>query len=455
MRRKKAAKAVKKNGKIDELNVINPKAAGIDIGSGEHWVCVPESSSKDNIRKFGTFTFALLEMANWLSECGVTTVAMESTGIYWIPLYEVLESRGFEVNLCNAKHAKNVPGRAKTDRCDCSWLKKLHTYGLLSASFIPPANIRELKSLMRHRENLVRESSRHIQHMQKALTSMNVLLHKVVKDITGKTGMQIIRAILGGDTNPRELVKYRHPSIKASDEEVVQALEGNYRFEHLFILKQAVESYDFVIKQIAEFDSCIDILLSQMDKKEDNKKNPVPKTKRPANVSYSSQVLLYEIFGVDLLQIPGLSALSIRKLIGEIGLDMNRWKNSKYFTSWLGLSPNRKISGGKVLSEKTNKVQSRAACIFRMSASTLWKSNTYLGGFLRRKKSQIGSAKALTATARKIAVIVYTMVKEKVSYQELGAEYYEQKYKDRSVKRLLRQAKRLGFSLNPLEVAKV
>lgn len=455
MIRKRATKTVKKNAKVDELMVVNPNSAGVDIGSGEHWVCVPESSCEENIRKFGTYTSDLKKIADWLYECGVTTVAMESTGVYWIALYEVLESRDFEVNLCNAKHAKNVPGRTKTDRADCGWLKKLHTYGLLSASFIPPASIRELKVLMRHRENLIRQSSRHIQHMQKALTFMNVLLHKVVKDITGVTGMKIIRAILSGETNPRKLVKYRHKTIKAGEEEMVKALEGNYRFEHLFILKQAVESYDFVIQQIAEFDSTIDDLFSQLDKQEDNEKTPVPKAKRPSGVSYSEQVQLYEIFGVDLLQIPGLGALSIRKLIGEIGLDMNRWRSSKYFTSWLGLSPNRKVSGGKVLSEKTNQVQSRAACIFRMSASTLWKSNTYLGGFLRRKKSQIGSAKALTATARKMAVILYTMVKEKISYQELGAEYYDQKYKERSVKRLMRQARKLGFSLDKLDVVGV
>ena len=228
----------------------------------------------------------------------------------------------------------------------------------------------------------------------------------------------------------------------------------NWSFEHLFILKQVVESYDFVIKQISEFDSAIDDLFSGLDKQADNKKNPLPKVKKSSKVNYSERVQLYEIFGVDLIQIPGLSALTLRKLIGEVGLDMSRWKNFKNFTSWLGLSPNRKVSGGKVLSERTNQVQSKAAGIFRMAASTLRTSDTFLGGFLRRKKSHIGSAKAITATARKIAVIFYTMVKEKISYQELGAEYYEQKYKERSVKRLMRQAKRLGFSLNQLELVK-
>jgi len=379
---------------------------------------------------------------------------MESTGVYWIPLYEVLEERGFDLNLCNAKHAKNVPGRTKTDRYDCKWLQKLHTYGLLSASFIASSEIRELKVLMRHRDNLIQESSRHIQRMQKTLTYMNVLLHKVVSDITGYSGMRIIRAILAGETDSHKLVKYRHKTVKASEEEIVKALEGNYRFEDLFILKQVVESYDFVIKQISEFDSAIDDLFSGLDKQADNKKNPLPKVKKSSKVNYSERVQLYEIFGVDLIQIPGLSALTLRKLIGEVGLDMSRWKNFKNFTSWLGLSPNRKVSGGKVLSERTNQVQSKAAGIFRMAASTLRTSDTFLGGFLRRKKSHIGSAKAITATARKIAVIFYTMVKEKISYQELGAEYYEQKYKERSVKRLMRQAKRLGFSLNQLELVK-
>ncbi len=452
MKRKRSLKSVKKSADLEKLLIVNPCAAGIDIGSGEHWICVPKSCSERNIRQFGTYTSDLKDIADWLSECGTTTVIMESTGVYWIPLYEVLEARGFEVNICNAKHAKNVPGRTKTDRYDCQWLQKLHTYGLLASSFIPTGNIRELKVLMRHRDNLIKQSSRHIQHMQKALTHMNVLLHKVVTDITGDTGMNIIRAILSGETRSGELVKYRHKRVKKSEEEMLKALEGNYRYEQLFILKQAFESYDFVIKQIAEIDSTIDDLFSQMDKQEDNKKNPVSKTKKSHKVNYSQQVQLYEVTGVDLVHVPGLNPLSIQKLIGETGLDMSCWKTLKHFTSWLGLSPNREISGGKLLSNKTKKVQSRAAAIFRMSASTLRTSNTYLGCFLRKKRAQIGKAKALTATARKIAVIYYIMMRDKIPYQELGAEYFDQKYKQRAISRLKRQAKRFGFSLSELKV---
>ena len=272
-------KTDKRKVKEEELKLVNAHAAGIDIGSGEHWVSVHSSFCDNNIRKFGVYTSDLLEIADWLKECEVTSVIMESTGIYWIPLYEVLESKGFQLNLCNAKHAKNVPGRKKTDLIDCDWLRKLHSYGMLSASFIPTKNIREVKVLMRHRGKLVQQSSRHIQHMQKSLTLMNFYLQKVVTDITGLTGMKIIKSIISGEIDPKKLVKHRHKRIKKSKEEMIKALEGNIQFEQMFILKQAVESYEFILKQIEDIDSAIDDLLSQMDKQEDNTKNPVIKKK--------------------------------------------------------------------------------------------------------------------------------------------------------------------------------
>ncbi len=451
--KKKISKKFKSNQNIE---IIHPNAAGIDIGSKEHWVCVPPNITP-NIRTFGSFTSDLHAIANWLKECKVKTIAMESTGVYWISLYQVLESQGFEIFLTNARHSKNVPGRTKTDRLDCQWLQKLHTFGLLSASFIPPEKIRKLKSLLKHRDNLVQLSSKFIQHMQKSLQQMNLLLHQVISDITGQTGLKILNAILNGERNPVTLAKLKNKGIKSSTNEIAKALEGDYREEHLFTLKQSLESYRFQQKQIEKCDIEIEKHLQLLDKKVNAKDNPPPSKSGRKKVlknkpKYDARTYLYEITGIDITKIPGLDVLSIQNIIATTGLDMSKWKTEKYFTSWLSLSPNKKISGGKELSNKTRKAKNRAALSFRRAAVSLERSKSYLGAFYRRMKSRNGPPIAITATARKIAVIFYHMMKKGEEFHELGENYYMDTYKDKMLKKLKKQAEKMGFELSPVSI---
>jgi transposase len=435
--------------------MINPNAAGIDVASEEMWVCVPEDRAEDNVRKFGAFTDDLYAIADWLKECGVTSVAMESTGIYWIPLYQVLEERGFEVCLVNARQMKNVSGRPKTDRLDCRWIQRLHSYGLLMASFRPTDEICQLRSLLRHRDNVIRQSAKHIQHMQKALHQMNVLLDKVISDITAVTGMAIMQKILDGERNPVKLAKLRNPHIKSSEEEIAKALKGDYREEHIFVLRQAYNSYQFAQRQIRECDRAVEKWLQRTEKAIDVNEHPLPEATRNQRKPQKNEPpeatrsFLYEIYGLDLTQIPGFQASSIQTLLSEVGRDLTKWKTEKHFTSWLGLSPNLKRSGGKDQSSNTRKVQSRAAAVFRIAASSLKNSTSYLGAFYRRMRGRIGPAKALTATARKLAVIFYHMVKDRQPYKELGEDYYYKQQEQRQLKRLKKQAKLLGYELVP------
>jgi transposase len=448
----------KKSLRDRKLEMINPNAAGIDVASEEMWVCVPEDrvdQPEGNVRKFGAFTCDLYAIAEWLQACGVRSVAMESTGIYWIPLYQVLEERGFEVCLVNARQMKNVSGRPKTDRLDCRWIQRLHSYGLLMPSFRPEDEICQLRSLLRHRDALIRGAARHIQHMQKALHQMNLLLDKVISDITGVTGMAIIRQILAGERDPQVLATLRNPHIKTSETEIAKALEGDYRDEHLFVLRQAYEAYQFAQEQMHRCDTTIEAWLQRTEKVIDASTHPLPPStschKKPQNnePSYDARSYLYEIYGVDLTQIPGFQASTIQTLLSEVGRDMTKWKTEKHFTSWLGLCPNFKRSGGKDQSSHTRKIQSRSARAFRAAARALAKSKSYLGAFYRRMKARLGKPKAITATARKLAVIFYNMVKHGRNYQELGEDYYLKQQKQRQLKRLKNQAKLFGFELVP------
>lgn len=390
--------------------MINKDAAGIDIGSGEHWVAVPEDRDEEPVRCFGCFTADLHAMARWLKECGVTTVAMESTGVYWIPCYQILEEHGFEVKLVNARHVKNVPGR-KSDVSDCQWLQRLHTYGLLSGSFRPDDQICVLRSYWRHRSNLVRYASDHIQHMQKALTQMNLHLHKVLSNVTGVTGMNIIRAIISGERDPEKLALMRERGVKNTPEAIAKALEGDYRQEHLFALKQAVELYDFYHRQIEACDREIERYLHTFEAKVDPVQNPLPKQKRKKEMRYQSFVdlrtELYRVSGIDFTQIPGLDVVTVQTILSEIGLDPGKFPTEKRFASWLGLCPNNRITGGQVKSTKTRKTANRAANAFRMAAQSVANSNTGLGGFYRRIRARLGAPKAITATAHKLARIFY------------------------------------------------
>ena len=445
----------KKSGS-SSFSMINKDAAGIDIGSGEHWVAVPEDRDEEPVRRFGCFTADLHAMARWLKQCGVTTVAMESTGVYWIPCYQILEEHGFEVKLVNARHVKNVPGR-KSDVSDCQWLQRLHTYGLLSGSFRPDDQICVLRSYWRHRSNLVRYASDHIQHMQKALTQMNLHLHKVLSNVTGVTGMNIIRAIISGERDPEKLALMRERGVKNTPETIAKALEGDYRQEHLFALKQAVELYDFYHRQIEACDREIERYLHTFGAKVDPVQNPLPKQKRKKEMRYQSFVdlrtELYRVSGIDFTQIPGLDVVTVQTILSEIGLDPGKFPTEKRFASWLGLCPNNRITGGQVKSTKTRKTANRAANAFRMASQSLANSNTGLGGFYRRIRARLGAPKAITATAHKLARIFYRMWTTGQSYTDLGSDYYENRYKERVLRNITRRARELGYDavLQPIE----
>ncbi len=451
---KKRARS-KKSQREQQLEMINPNAAGIDVASEEMWVCVPEDRAENNIRKFGAFTCDLYAIADWLKACGVTGVAMESTGIYWIPLYQVLEERGFEVCLVNARQMKNVSGRPKTDRLDCRWIQRLHSYGLLMASFRPDDATCQLRSLLRHRDAVIRGAARHIQHMQKALHQMNLLLDKVISDITGVTGTAIIDRILAGERDPLKLASLRDCRIRATEDEIAKALEGDYRKEHLFVLRQAYEAYQFTQTQMRACDQEIEAWLQKTEKAIDIGEHPLPpatrsrKKARDNEPSYDARSYVYQIYGVDLTQIPGVQASTIQTLLAEVGRDLTKWPTEKHFTSWLGLCPNFKRSGGKDLSSQTRKVNSRAARAFRLAARSLANSKSALGAFYRRMKSRLGKPKALIATARKLAVIFYRMVTSGKTYTDLGEDYYLKQQQQRHLKRLKKQAKLLGFDLVP------
>lgn len=431
------------------LQHLNLNAAGIDIGSKSHFVAVPVGADENPVREFQCFTADLHRLADWLTSCGVTTVAMESTGTYWIPVFEILESRGFEVKLVNAHHVKNVPGR-KTDVQDCQWIQQLHTYGLLEGAFRPAEQVCALRAYIRHRMNQVRYAGVHIQHMQKALTQMNLLLHNVVSDITGTSGMRIIKAIIAGERNPLVLANMRHASCRNSAETIAKSLQGNYRQEHLFSLKQAVESFEFYQSQIADCDREIDSLLATFDSATEETRPPNPKgPKQPRKrlTAFNLQNELYRISGVDLTRIDGIDSTTALKVVSETGLDMDRWKSDKHFSSWMGLSPGSKISGGKRLSGKTKPVVNRAATALRMAASSLYNSSCALGAFYRRMKARLGAPKAITATAHKLARLIYSMLKHGTEYTDLGQDYYEQRYKARSIKNLKKRASQFGLEL--------
>lgn len=451
----KKSATTKKTLLKQQLAMINPNAAGIDVASEEMWVCVPADRAETTVRKFGAFTCDLQAIADWLTECRVTTVAMESTGIYWIPLYQILETRGFEVCLVNARQMKNVSGRPKTDRLDCRWIQRLHSYGLLMPSFRPPDEICQLRCLLRHREALIRGAARHTQHMQKALHQMNLLLDKVISDITGVTGTAIIEQMLAGERDPVTLAKLRDCRIHATEDDIAKALHGDYREEHLFVLRQAYEAYQFAQTQLATCDQAVEAWLRKTEKTLDVREHPLPPATRPRRKpqdnepTYDARSYVYEIYGVDLTQIPGLQASTIQTLLAEVGRDMRKWPTEKHFTSWLGLCPNLKRSGGNDQSSHTRKVQSRAAKALRLAARTLRTSPSSLGAFYRRLNGRVGPAKALTATARKLAVIFYNMVKLGKTYTDVGEDAYLKQQTQRHLKHLKKQANRLGFDLVP------
>lgn len=443
-------KAKARKGRKNEFQVINPHAAGIDVGSKFHIVAVSPEHDPNPVRKFSSFTTDLHRLADWLEAVGVTTIAMESTGVYWIPVFEILESRGFDVILVNARESKRVPGR-KTDIKDAQWIQQLHQYGLLSASFQPSEKIASLRSYLRHRERLTEYAAAHIQHMQKALMQMNLQLQHVVSDITGDTGMRIIREIIKGERSPSKLASYRHYSCKESEETIAAALTGNYRPEHVFVLKQAVTLYDFYQEQIKECDQEIEKALDALNADSKTPSEPLPEARRKRKQKKEPDIpireKLFTLTGVDPTQIYGIGPHMALRLVAECGTDMTKWPTSKHFTSWLTLSPGNKISGGKVLSSRTRRTKNRATTLLRIAAVNIGKTQTALGAFYRRLAARVGKAKAVTATARKLAVLFYNLMRYAKAYVEPGADYYERQYRERVLRTLSRKAQALGYYL--------
>jgi transposase len=431
----------------------HPDAAGIDIGGSSHYVAVPADRDPQPVRSFGAFTEDLFALSDWLSACRITTVAMEATGVYWIPLFEILERRGFEVVLVNARHVKNVPGR-KSDVIDCQWLQELHAMGLLSASFRPSDPIVALRSLVRQRKMLVEYAASHVQHIQKALVQMNIQLQNVVTDVTGVTGMKIIRDILRGERDPKILAAHRDYRCKSTTETIEKSLIGNWRDEHLFTLGQAVELNDFYEHQIVECDRVIAAYSAALPAVADAEQIP-PSSKRRKTLErnepqFDARGRAYQLVGVDLTQIDGIRGYTALQLIAEIGTDMSRWKTASHFASWLALCPGTNITGGRRRSGRQPRKAHRAASILRMAAISIRNSRTALGAFFRRKRSQLGPARAIVATAHKLARLIYTLIKDRRQFTEPGESAYELQHRERAVRSLKRKAQSLGFDLTKI-----
>jgi transposase len=416
-----------------------------------HYVAVPVERDPEPVRCFKTFTADLHLLADWLVACGIKTVAMEATGVYWIPIYEILEARGLEVLLVNARHVKSVPGR-KSDVTDCEWLRELHSVGLLRGSFRPAAEIAALRSYLRHRETLIQSATTTINRMQKALVQMNLQLHVVISDITGATGLRILRDIVNGQTDPQQLAKHRDARCQASEAEIAAALTGHYRPEHLFVLRQNLELYDAFQGQIQSCDTQIEGQLRSLIASGVAPEQPLPAVRsRPRARSneprFDVRTPLHQLTGADLSQIDGIGPYNALRLISEIGTDMSRWPTEHHFASWATLAPHNKISGGRLLSSRTPPSANRAAAILRVAAMSLGRTQTALGAFYRRLAYRIGKAKAITATARKLAILVYRTLKGELVYQDPGATAYDARHRESVLRRLRQRAAALGFSL--------
>ena len=444
------------------LEIVHPHAAGIDVGNSSHYVAVRPDRDPDSVRRFECFTADLHRMADWLQQCGVTTVALQSTGVYWIPIYEILDARGFEVYLVNARHTKNLPGR-KTDVQESQWLLKLHTYGLLRNSFHPSAAIRIMRTYWRQRGDHVHAVSTCIQRMQKVLTQMNIQLANVISDLSGWTGQRIVRAILAGERDPQTLAGLSHPGIHATRDAIAKSLEGTWQPDLLFVLQQEVTMYDAYEQRIAECDQELERHLQSFpDRTQDTppaseSPSPAPpgararmKRRRKAG-SHTPQFdlgrELQRISGVDLTRIDGIEVGVAETVISEVGLDMTRWPTEAHFASWLGLCPDNRITGGKVRRRGTRHVINRAATALRLAATTLLRSQSYLGAQYRRLRGKLGAPKAITAMAHKLARLVYRMLKWGHEYVDKGLMYYEERHRDQQVQLLKKRATKLGLQL--------
>lgn len=434
-----------------QLRRINPRAAGIDIGSASHWVAIDPSLSEQPVQEFAAYTRDLQALANWLVEHKIQTVAMEATGVYWIALFEVLRERGLEVCLVDARATKQVAGR-KSDISDCQWIQELHSYGLLKQAFVPEAQIATLRSYVRQRDRWVADASRAIQHMQQALELMNVKLTEVVNDITGTTGMAIIDSILAGERDAERLSELRNGRCAHSQEEIARALLGSWREEHLFALAQARDYYRYLGERIAACDVRIAAAMKACASPEGPKSEPPKVGKRDTSAhpfGFDAQGHCFQMTGVDLTAIAGVGANTVLTVLSETGTDLSAWRSERAFGSWLGLAPNPRKSGGRVVRSGTKPGAQRAATAFRLAARSLSNSKSALGAFYRRLRARIGAPKAITATAYKIAKLFYRMLKSKQPYQEIGQAAYDERFRARRLRSLRRMATELGFSLVP------
>jgi transposase len=446
---------------LEDRPVLEPNAAGIDVGAREMFVAVPPGRDENPVRIFATFTEDLHRLTDWLVQCGITTAVMESTGVYWIPLFEILEQRGIRPCLVNARHMKNVPGR-RTDWHECQWLQFLHSVGLLRAAFRPEQHICAVRTVLRHRNELLQAASQHVLHIHKALTQMNLQIHHVISDITGVTGLAIVDAILAGQRNATELAQLRDPRMKVNTETIRKSLEGNWRSEHLFTLGQSRDLYRIYQQQVVKCDLEIEEMLQQFEPRADPAQRPLPpdrklnrdgRKKRKKNghphPEFDLRTETYKLFGVDVTQIPGLDENAL-PLFSEVGRDMSRWPTAANFVSWLALCPDNDISGGRVLWRGARRIKNRAGHLFRLAAFSLHHSPTPLGNYLRRMKAKLGPKAATMATAHKIALIFYTIVKNQVEYDETIWATRDSQREKRLEAKIKRQAKQLGYELVPI-----
>jgi transposase len=438
------------------LNRIQPHAAGMDIGAHEIWVCIPGDRGTQIVRLFGTYTADLHAIGRWLQEHNIRTVAMESTGVYWIPIFEYLELLGFQCCLISSRSIKRVPGR-KSDVEDCQWIQTLHSYGLLESSFRPEADLVGLRTLLRHRAQLIQHRAPHIQHMQKAMLQMNIQLSQVLSDVTGQTGQGIIRAIIAGERDPITLAELRNYRCKKDKAEIAKALTGTWRDEHIFVLKQALEFFDFYTSQLQDCDAEIEHTYALIrpnwprDAPDDlpGKRSHSHSKNAPENANELRRHLV-RIAGVDIAAVDGISVSTAQTILSEIGTDMSKWPTVKHFCSWLGLAPKNDITGGKVIRSRTGKTKNRAGQAFRLAASSVTRADCAFGAFYRRKKSQIGPAQAIVATAHMIARTVYFMLKNQVQYIHVSAKSFDKRFHEQQIRYLHRKAAKLGFRLTPI-----
>ena len=453
MNRKQRRETMRKIQSEDlRLEVLHPDAGGIDIGNESHYVAVPPSRDNQPVRRFGCTTAELKAMAGWLKQCGIRTIAMQSTGVYWIAVYDILEEAGLEVYLVNARETKNLPGR-KSDVQESQWLMKLHTYGLLRNSFRPSQEIRTMRTYWRQRNDLVQAGARHIQRIQKALTQMNIQLANVLSDVSGMTGQTIIKAILGGERDPHKLAAFRDPRVKASEEQIARSLEGHWQNDLLFVLKQEQDGYEFCQQQMVECDRRLEQHLQQSEDRSqgaslpEEKRKERLKKKKGNKPQIDLRTGLFRMTGVDLTQIDCIDVMTATTILSEAGWDMSKWETEHHFVSWLRLCPDNRISGDKIIGKGRLPTNNRITSALKLAAVTLWRSDTYLGAQFRRLKSKLDAPIAIKAMAAKLARLVYRMLRYGMKYVDQGAAFYEAQHRNLQIKYLKSKAAKLGFQI--------